>query len=1773
MNELSNVRKLIYKEVRLGLIMIALPERDKYKILLIEDNLIDRKLIHEFMEQTKSTEFELKDTDRLSSGLQLLAEETFDAVLLDLFLPDAGKLEALDKIIDFKTDLPIIILTGLGDEDLGISAVRRGAQDYLVKGDFERSLLIRSIIYAIERKRAEIALVESETKYRMLFESSGEGRMISDSTGMILDANPTAAAILGYKSPDELKKIRMTDLYMYPEQRKEIFENLATRGSIDKTEMIGKKKDGMPFYTLATMLAHKDEEGEILQVDGIFRDITAQKQAEEALQQRTYDLEERVKEINCLYGVSQLTTDPSRPLDEILQQVLQLIPHAWRFPNITQAKIEFKGTIFRTKNFKKTPWLQTADITMSGKRMGNIEVCYLEEAPVSFEGPFLKEERDLIDTLAREIGIFAERTKVDEELHESEARYRQLVESIGEIIFTLTSEGIISSLNPAFERITGWNREEFINTPFLRLLHPDDLSVLLERFEAYPQALQPDTFEVQIKTKDGHSLVVEGTVTPQYENEILIGFYGIAHDITERKQAEEALRKSEARLRIFMDSSAVSFSLWDSELNLIDHNINSLEMFHPPGTKNEDVIGMSMVELSSDLKKTGRYKTYLEVIKSGTPFRNDNLVIHRMNDDIHLSLEVFKVESGLGVIATDVTNQKLAENEIKKATARLEYILASNPAIIYTAKPDGEHQTTFMSDNVKRITGYEPQNFVGNPNFWVDRLHPEDRKQVKDFYKRNIAETGYFGDFYRFRHKNGNYRWMVEEAKLITDDQGAPIEIIGFWSDITEQKEIEEAFQKSEEKYRDLIENLSDIVVETDSEAKMTFVSPQVSDVLGYTPGEITGKNSLDYVHPDDLESVVEALAKKEGLSFEYSLKHKDGHYVPFSVRGRVIREDSAFKLVGVFRDISVRKKAEEKIRENEEKYRNIIENLSDTVVEMDVEGNFTYISPQGVNLLGMKPEDVIGKNGFQFIHPDDIETINDVLKKVLEGESVFNYECRGKHKDGNYIWLSISSRAVEVTDSVKIVSIIQDITERKQIEFALRESEERFRQLVETSPDGIVLTDLLGDILLINKQGASILGYKDVHDLITINIFELIATEDQQLALRTIKETLKTGEGIKLEYNFLKKDGTRIPIEMNTTIIKDTIESKRYFMATIRDITENKEAIRLLQESEKKFRTILETIEDGYYEVDLAGNFSFFNDQLCNLLRYSRNELQGTSYKQFGDEPSAQRVYQTFNTVYRTGNPAKGFEWEIMQKIGSKKTIDASVSLITDSSGATIGFRGIARDITKRKQLEESLRVSEEKYRILFESAPIAIGMSDVEGNALAINQQMVDLMGYTVDELKSVNLSDTYVDPDDRWKAIAILQDVGRIEDWEVKRKRKDGTTYIASMNTEQMEFEGQQILLTTSFDVTEQKQAQEMIKRSEEHFRQIFKKAPIGMVLADLDYTFLRTNIVFCQILGYTEQELAKLTFKDVTHPDHIKRDVEHSKKLAKKEIDLYKAEQRYIKKNKEILWARTTVTLLFDEKDEPHCYLAMIEDISHQKQAEEEIRKQLMKFKIEDGNIYLISESSPTLSKQVFSDLIKVGYSGLAISRMPEKEFKREIDAEFQFLWFSETEKRNSFPPQLKEVEKMIDGMQVKSVIWIDRLDYLVLKNSFKETLKSVFRWREIAYLNNVVVILSVDPTTLPKQQIHSLEKETKVVEPRFLFRVPDDSLEVLRFIYQQNNLGVKPSYTDIGNELEISKPTTRKRLKHLVATGYLNEQKSGNRKILELTEKGLMLFRK
>ncbi|MGD9090076.1 MAG: PAS domain S-box protein, partial [Desulfobacterales bacterium] len=295
------------------------------------------------------------------------------------------------------------------------------------------------------------------------------------------------------------------------------------------------------------------------------------------------------------------------------------------------------------------------------------------------------------------------------------------------------------------------------------------------------------------------------------------------------------------------------------------------------------------------------------------------------------------------------------------------------------------------------------------------------------------------------------------------------------------------------------------------------------------------------------------------------------------------------------------------------------------------------------------------------------------------------------------------------------------------------------------------------------------------------------------------------------------------------------------------------------LNESKEKYRSILDNIEDGYYEVDLKGNFTFFNGSLSRLLGYSPAAMAGMNYRQYMSSENAQKVYKTFNQVYKTGESAKGFDWEIFRVDGSRGHLDASVSLMKDSHGNAIGFRGIVRDITQRKQSENALRESEAKYRQLLNHAPSGIYEIDLtNGKFVNVNDVMCEYTGYTRHELLSMNALDILTEEGQK-KSFERFDKIQKGEkvpaSIEYKIKTKNGREIWALLNTKFLrDTQGRSTrVLVVAHDITDQKQAQEEKKNLEYQLQQAQKMEAIGTLAGGIAHDF---NNILSVIIGYTE-----------------------------------------------------------------------------------------------------------------------------------------------------------------------------------------------------------------------------------------------------------------------------------------------------------------------------
>ena len=298
-----------------------------------------------------------------------------------------------------------------------------------------------------------------------------------------------------------------------------------------------------------------------------------------------------------------------------------------------------------------------------------------------------------------------------------------------------------------------------------------------------------------------------------------------------------------------------------------------------------------------------------------------------------------------------------------------------------------------------------------------------------------------------------------------------------------------------------------------------------------------------------------------------------------------------------------------------------------------------------------------------------------------------------------------------------------------------------------------------------------------------------------------------------------------------------------------------------MVRQSKERDRAILENIEDGYHEVDLKGRFTFFNESCRKILGYDKEELLGMHYKQYSDPINAQKVFEAYQQVFKTGHPLKRFIWEIIRKDGARRQVAVSVSLIKVLSGEPMGFRGIVRDETDQQEAEEALRNSEKKYRELFDNAQEGIYQASLEGKFLSVNLSLAKMMGYNSPEEMIRSISNigqqSYVNPQERTKLLEILRTKDEVEDFEFEAFRKDKSTFWISTNIRLVRNADGQVLYMQGMclDITKRKEVEEALKRERTKFQTLVEKSPWGIALINHEGVYQFINHHYTQILVYT------------------------------------------------------------------------------------------------------------------------------------------------------------------------------------------------------------------------------------------------------------------------------------------------------------------------------
>ena len=602
---------------------------------------------------------------------------------------------------------------------------------------------------------------------------------------------------------------------------------------------------------------------------------------------------------------------------------------------------------------------------------------------------------------------------------------------------------------------------------------------------------------------------------------------------------------------------------------------------------------------------------------------------------------------------------------------------------------------TYFNNSISRILGYSGEELMGmNYRRYTDK---ETAKKAFKAYNK-VYKTGKpIKKFsWQITRKDNAKIYIEGSISLRKDSSGKPIGFIGILNDITERKRVEESLRQSEELYTKLVNAIPDIIVRTDLEGNILFANDYTIPISGYSRGEIEGRNMLMFISPEDRERVmqdVQLMMECYQGPKEYNLVKKDGSKIPIEVNGDVLRNEDGtpFGLVNACRDISERKRTEMILRENEERLRGITQNMPGLIYRFYAKDNGEY----GLSYASGHLSEFFGgttnlDDMFPFflshVHEEDKNRFLTSIKTAVETKTSWNFEGRIYTQSGEMIWFQGLSTPTRHEDQMMVFDgILLNITERKQ-------AEEKFRKVFMIAPDCIVISRLKDGLIIdVNK------GYEDIVGWKREKIIGTRSTEPPykfwvDLSERDVMAAdLRSGRDVmRREADFLRSDGSMRTGIYSARLIN--IAGEECLIFVLQDITEQKNMEEELRQSEEKYRSILENIQEAYFEVDLTGNFTFFNDSLSRLTGCSRQELAGTNFSDFSDTETSKNVFQAFNKIYKTKEPNEGIDWLIIRKDGTKRYIEASVSLKEDSSGNPTGFKGVIRDITERKHIEQEL-------------------------------------------------------------------------------------------------------------------------------------------------------------------------------------------------------------------------------------------------------------------------------------------------------------------------------------------------------------------------------------------------------------------------------------------------------------------------------------------------
>lgn len=892
----------------------------------------------------------------------------------------------------------------------------------------------------------------------------------------------------------------------------------------------------------------------------------------------------------------------------------------------------------------------------------------------------------------------------------------------------------------------------------------------------------------------------------------------------------------------------------------------------------------------------------------------------------------------------------LKEIQQKRNTTPLEFdkfplssIVDQSDDVIVFVTPDG--MITDWNKSAEKLYGFTKAEVIGKPIWHL--APPDEQKSVMDIVDKVRSGTAIAQHELKRTGKNGKEFYISLNVAPVTNARGSLAGLIAIARDITKRKRDEH----EQSTYRLFLDNIKDACFEFDLKGKCIFCNEAAHQMLGYSRTEYMRLSHRQRFKTQAMADQVFRIYNNVyttgvGLTlFEAEMLCKDGSSIriEMSVSPILDKLGAVTGFRGVGRDITDRKKKQAEL----ERYRDFIENITDSCFESDLNGTLTYANEATAKGTGYTRAEIIGMNHRDYSKPVEAGRIYKIYNKIFKTghpETITDYEVL--NKDGQSKFLDISVSLVRDADGrpIGFRGVSRDVTETKKVREALRQSEARYHNLFEHNHAVMLLIDPdTAQIVDANRAACSYYGYAK-EDLLQRKITDINTLSPEELREEMNRARMEERNHFYFQHRLA--DGVVRPVEVFTGPVE--VGGKSLLYSIIHDISERRNAEEALRRSEEKYRGIIQNMQDAYFECDLAGRFIFANENACATLGYTLDELLKLDYRAFTSPETAKIVKEVYQRTFQSGIPNKLIDYEIICRDKTTRVHQLNVSLMMDTAGKPIGFRTVSRDITERKRAEDALRKSEEQYRSLINNMQDAVFRADLDGAILFTTPSAARILGAaSIEDIIGLNIaSDFYYTPEEAYQHMETMRKQGQLSQFEITLRRRDnGKPVVVSANIQfTYDQKGNIVGIEGAYsDITKRKRAEEALRTSEEKYRTILENITEGYFESDVRGHFTFVNDAACALTGYSREQLLKIHYREFTTPQTRERMEVAYRHVFQTGSPINLDDYEIVRGDGIIRTHQLSISVIKDAAGHKIGFRSVARDITERKKAEEELRQ--------------------------------------------------------------------------------------------------------------------------------------------------------------------------------------------------------------------------------------